>query len=606
LSIEGSGPVVVSFSCGDRYYHDAAARLREDCVRWGVAHDIVELSASPASSWIDICRRKVSFIQTMHLKHRRPILWLDVDSRLGGNPASILQGQHDFAAFLRGFRYFRDFDAATIPRTFAPYALYFGVTPNASAFLELMAQIERDHDGPATDDYFLQEAWARHASQISVLLLPPDLVGREWPLTDRQIFYVGISGNVSTALKVAQQHQVPTLPPARLKAVLSQEASTALKDAPEEALVLWKRALRAGGPDDAMALKVARLTKRLHGLAAAVGFLRTYAAKSPQANLAVRFAAESELEEGHLVATAEALKQLGAEASESDRTWAQFLSARLALEQRAARLGIPLEQRPALWWPADGTRRRFSDALALYLVERLTGRPPRVAARGPAIMVGGDTISGARTGHLVWGSGAATEHDGIDMAAEFRAVRGPLTRRRVLDLGGQCPNVLGDPSLLLPTVYQPASRVKNKLPLGLVVDDGATPILAGVPTVTAAGIGDRAVESFIDGIHGFERVVTASLYGLVLCHAYGIPVHWIDQDETKGPSGWACRDHLLSLDLNAEPADPAEVSSGSRLPSAAPHSATLDSLRAGLLTAAPFATQSSSSPSRPRWFGRRH
>ena len=36
-------PTIVSFYCGDRYYHDAAARLRADCENLGLPHDIEEM-----------------------------------------------------------------------------------------------------------------------------------------------------------------------------------------------------------------------------------------------------------------------------------------------------------------------------------------------------------------------------------------------------------------------------------------------------------------------------------------------------------------------------------------------------------------------------------
>src|SRR5690606_8377955 len=101
-------PVVVSFYCGGDYYREAAEQLRQDCERVGLAHDIVEIEVAADGDWIAACRRKIPFYLEMHRKHRRPILWLDVDSRLGARPAVFDGASCDIAGFLRGFRYLRD------------------------------------------------------------------------------------------------------------------------------------------------------------------------------------------------------------------------------------------------------------------------------------------------------------------------------------------------------------------------------------------------------------------------------------------------------------------------------------------------------------------
>lgn len=261
MSHVGPRPVIVSFFTDESYYKDAADRLRADCAQLKLDCDIARIEPG-ADSWIDICRRKIGFCLEMQRKHQRPILWLDVDSRLGRRPEIFDGATCDFAGFLRGFRYLRDFDPQLSPRFFAPFALYFNTTPRATAFLELMAEIESRHAGSATDDFFLQEAWKHHREQLSVMVLPPNLVGREWPLTQEQMIYVGISGNVSRFKGEAQQHVAEALAPARRKAVLLHEAEDARRNGHiADALVLYKRAL-ALAPDEALAGKIARLSQR--------------------------------------------------------------------------------------------------------------------------------------------------------------------------------------------------------------------------------------------------------------------------------------------------------------------------------------------------------
>jgi hypothetical protein len=269
-------PMLVSFWCGGDYYREAARLLREDCERVGLDHDIVEIESATSEDWIAACRRKIPFYLEMHRKHRRPILWLDVDSRLTRRPEIFDGATCDIAGFLRGFRYLRDFDPQALPRFFAPFALYFNTTPRATAFLELMAEIERQHQGAATDDFFLHEAWKQHRQQMSVLALPPDLVAHEWPVSGDQPIYVGISGNVSKYKGQAQQHTAAIFAPAHRKAVLMHEADNVLKAGNTDVgLLLYKCAL-AAAPDDALAEKIARLMKRAGQQAEAEIFLQTY------------------------------------------------------------------------------------------------------------------------------------------------------------------------------------------------------------------------------------------------------------------------------------------------------------------------------------------
>lgn len=262
MTAGSSSPVVVSFYSSEPYYQQAAENLRADCLRLGLDHDIGRLEGSPDQSWPDICRRKVPFLLEMHRKHARAILWLDVDSRLASRPDILDGAACDIAGFLRGRRYLRGFDPVSVPRFFAPFALYFNATPAATAFLELMAELERRNSGSATDDYFLQEAWAQHGQQLSVMILPPDLAGDRWPLRDRQIIFVGISGNAAKYKDVTRQHVAEEVAPSRRKAVLLHEAESARRAGQTaDALLLFRRALAVTPDDHALADKIGRLMR---------------------------------------------------------------------------------------------------------------------------------------------------------------------------------------------------------------------------------------------------------------------------------------------------------------------------------------------------------
>ncbi len=134
---------------------------------------------------------------------------------------------------------------------------------------------------------------------------------------------------------------------------------------------------------------------------------------------------------------------------------------------------------------------------------------------------------------IVWGAGV------IDSAAELPqkpkkvlAVRGPLTRDYLLERGIQCPEVYGDPALLVPYIYSP--KVEKKYKLGIIphYSDYDTPVLdkfknnEDVLFIKMEGY-DKWTD-VIDGILSCEKIVSSSLHGLIIAEAYGVPNLWAE------------------------------------------------------------------------------
>ncbi len=186
---------------------------------------------------------------------------------------------------------------------------------------------------------------------------------------------------------------------------------------------------------------------------------------------------------------------------------------------------------PAFWCRTP-SRPNFGDFLAPWLIKRITGRYPRfVRANDPRskYFVGGSVIGYAVRGCTVWGSGIIDREERIAPAATILAVRGPLTRRRALECGAACPDILGDPALLLPMFYRPAERPLRRL--GVVAHFSDMPRLAGTwrdcPDTRLIDV-QAPVESVIDSIASCEVVASSSLHGLIVSHAYNVPTVWIE------------------------------------------------------------------------------
>lgn len=139
-----------------------------------------------------------------------------------------------------------------------------------------------------------------------------------------------------------------------------------------------------------------------------------------------------------------------------------------------------------------------------------------------------DMFSDTKT--IVWGSGILRGNEPLkDIPEKVLAVRGPKSRKYLIDKGISCPEIYGDPALLLPLIYKPSIQKKYKL--------GVIPNLADVrnPLVDRLiKIGKGSVKfinmtdyddwkSVIEDICCCEAIVSSSLHGLIIADTYGIP-----------------------------------------------------------------------------------
>ena len=149
---------------------------------------------------------------------------------------------------------------------------------------------------------------------------------------------------------------------------------------------------------------------------------------------------------------------------------------------------------------------------------------------------------------IIWGSGVLKEsfEGKIKYRSKFvkydiRAVRGPLTRKLLLRCGYSCPEIYGDPAILLPLIYSPLKKVKSyKISVVKHYND---------KTVIPAGFHEISVvtddyKKFIDEICASELVISSSLHGLIIAEAYGVPTIWFNP---KGQDEFKYNDWYLSI-----------------------------------------------------------
>ena len=215
------------------------------------------------------------------------------------------------------------------------------------------------------------------------------------------------------------------------------------------------------------------------------------------------------------------------------------------------------------WVNRGPVKDNWGDAIAPVLAELLSGRPVVnvrdivTTANKPVYTTIGSMLGTIAARNVeVWGSGFVDSSHAMKVRPRaIHAVRGPLTRQRLLDSGLHCPDVVGDPALLYPLFYRP--EVPKRYRLGVI------PHFRDHELPAARRLGEHddvlvidltaGITEVADQINSCERIASSSLHGLVAGDGYGIPSIWIRFSDRPYGDGFKFRDYLSSVGRADEP-----------------------------------------------------
>ena len=162
----------------------------------------------------------------------------------------------------------------------------------------------------------------------------------------------------------------------------------------------------------------------------------------------------------------------------------------------------------------------------------------------------------------IWGAGIINEKRPLRVKPrKVYAVRGPLTQMKLLEQGIECPEVYGDPVLLLPRYYKP--QVKKTYLYGFIPHCSNLGTIDNI-TVDGVGLSQREEILVIDlanyekwtdivaQICSCENIISASLHGLIVAEAYKIPNVWIEFGKPLIGGHFKFHDFFLSIGRDRE------------------------------------------------------
>ncbi len=208
---------------------------------------------------------------------------------------------------------------------------------------------------------------------------------------------------------------------------------------------------------------------------------------------------------------------------------------------------------PAFWCKNEN----WGDALSPHLIKLISGRNARYEENPYCwkYFVIGSILDRADQHSIIWGSGmiapeALPKHE----PSAIHAVRGPLTRSRLISSGIACPEVYGDPALILPFYYNPNRKLKWKVGVIPHYTDKSHPWIESIKNQDGVHIIDiySGIHDFVDEVVSCEFILSSSLHGLICADAYQIPNRRITLNGDIIGSNFKFNDYYASMNINAE------------------------------------------------------
>lgn len=185
---------------------------------------------------------------------------------------------------------------------------------------------------------------------------------------------------------------------------------------------------------------------------------------------------------------------------------------------------------PLYFWDARQTQgfSNFGDALSEALTENMIGHRIRVLENPMSnerkLLGMGSILNYAADGDIIWGTGrngtkSADAHKFAHL--DVRAVRGPLTREFLLGKGINCPEIYGDPTLLLPLLFPEFQKQENPSREYVIIPHFSDEhLFINDPNMVSVKENWKDV---VTKILDSKFVIASALSGVIVAEAFGVP-----------------------------------------------------------------------------------
>lgn len=169
--------------------------------------------------------------------------------------------------------------------------------------------------------------------------------------------------------------------------------------------------------------------------------------------------------------------------------------------------------------------KNFGDLLSPLIASLLTGKAPKHSIQSGKLLGLGSILFALSDNDTVWGSGFLNaKHIQYALACKnvnYLAVRGPLTQKLLFQHGIACPEIYGDPAILLPKLIK--NDIPKKYTMSIVPHFSQYSYFQkNLPNVKIINV-ENNVTHVVSEILSSEIILSSSLHGLIIAEAYDIP-----------------------------------------------------------------------------------
>lgn len=215
------------------------------------------------------------------------------------------------------------------------------------------------------------------------------------------------------------------------------------------------------------------------------------------------------------------------------------------------------------WWNEVKIQQKkaenYGDLIGRYLVEKISKKevvwvkPSSFSIFNwvsPIYVTVGSILTHVNKYCIVWGSGIISKEYVIPKA-QFVAVRGPQTRKHLVDQGFDVPEVYGDPALLLPDLFHP--KCEKKYEYGIIPHYNDMHLIKdwfkGNDKIHIIDLMTNDVESKTSEILSCKKIISSSLHGIIVAHTYQIPAVWQKFSEKVFGDDIKYQDYMESVSM---------------------------------------------------------
>ena len=192
------------------------------------------------------------------------------------------------------------------------------------------------------------------------------------------------------------------------------------------------------------------------------------------------------------------------------------------------------------YYDRGGQPYNLGDELAIpickWMLEKKNLTLDKPVSRKKHLITVGSGVLASFQNATLWGSGVM--YDGLKgnwfekylkadhRNLDIRAVRGPMTREVLLKLGHKCPEVYGNPGILMPLIYQPDYNMveKGKQEYAIIPQFSTeNEVRKYFTDDMIISMNTNDYKSVINKIVSCKKVYSSSLHGIILAEAYGVP-----------------------------------------------------------------------------------